>query len=443
MEPILIVSADGHVSAPVDVYERFLDERYHSLVWSLARENEDYVEKFGQFGRPSDEELEAYDRRGALAAGAEFGSWDAERRMRELDAEGITAELLLATTPFSTTPFFHTANRPWPSEVRLAGARAWNRFVADMTAAAPGRLLGVLEPGPCHDMATTVEELEWAAEHGFVSVTAPGSPSDDSLPLLAAEHFEPFWAACAALPLVLSVHAGWGLPQGHLHTTYEQDMGALQGMSLMDVQKKLARLDLGPRSVFWKLMLGGVFDRHAGLKLALTEIRADWLPATLDHLDERLSPSNSPITMRPSEYFERHCVMVPSSIHRAEVKMRHRIGVERLIFGADYPHFEGTWPNTREWISDAFVGVPEDEVRAIVGLNAIETFGLDARLLRSVARRIGPAPDDLLSGSRADDQLIAHFDKRSAYLRPAEEIDRQELDDWIARDLAVFGTQHR
>jgi len=31
----------------------------------------------------------------------------------------------------------------------------------------------------------------------------------------------------------------------------------------------------------WQLMLGGVFDRHPNLKLMMTEVRADWIPATL------------------------------------------------------------------------------------------------------------------------------------------------------------------
>jgi hypothetical protein len=119
-----------------------------------------------------------------------------------------------------------------------------------------------------------------------------------------------------------------------------------------------------------------------------------------------------------------------------EVEMRHEIGVESLLFGADTTHFEGTWPNTWDWIRDAFVGVPESEARAILGENAIRTFGLDARVLGAVANRIGPTPAQVLNAnSSVDPRLIAHFDKRSAYLRPAEVIDTQELDEWVARDL--------
>ena len=104
------------------------------------------------------------------------------------------------------------------------------------------------------------------------------------------------------------------------------------------------RLTLGPRRSLWQLMLGGVFDRHPELRLMLTEVRADWLPATLAHLDRRCDEFGSSMRRRPSEYFASNCGVAPSSPHRAEIEMRHEIGVERFRFGVDYPHPEGTGP---------------------------------------------------------------------------------------------------
>ncbi len=31
---------------------------------------------------------------------------------------------------------------------------------------------------------------------------------------------------------------------------------------------------------------------------------------------------------------------------RAECEIRDRIGVDRIMWGADYPHIEGTWPHS-------------------------------------------------------------------------------------------------
>ena len=127
------------------------------------------------------------------------------------------------------------------------------------------------------------------------------------------------------------------------------------------------------------MVFGGVFDRHPELKLMLTEIRLDWIPATLDFLDSFFDAHRAeiPALLKPSEYWRRNCLAGASFIHKAEVEMRHDIGVETILFGRDYPHFESTWPHTTQWLQDAFHGVPENEVRLMLGENAIGFFGLD------------------------------------------------------------------
>jgi predicted TIM-barrel fold metal-dependent hydrolase len=44
------------------------------------------------------------------------------------------------------------------------------------------------------------------------------------------------------------------------------------------------------------------------------------------------------------------------------------------MWGSDYPHWEGTWPNSQAALEKLFVGVPEDEVDQIVHRNAAKTF---------------------------------------------------------------------
>jgi hypothetical protein len=110
-----------------------------------------------------------------------------------------------------------------------------------------------------------------------------------------------------------------------------------------------------------------------------------------------------------------------SFVHRSEVAMRHELGIETLSFGRDYPHNESTWPNTREWLRDAFAGVPENEVRLVLGENAIRVLGLDRARLAVIAADIGPSIAELQrDGTPVDPALIAHFDLRGGYLKPAE-----------------------
>jgi hypothetical protein len=148
--------------------------------------------------------------------------------------------------------------------------------------------------------------------------------------------------------------------------------------------------------------------------------------------------------MTPSEYYQRHCAVAPSSIHVSEVELRHEIGVPQLLFGIDYPHHEGIWPNTKEWIQVALADVPEDEARRILGENAIAFYGLDRAPLAKIASRIGPWPADVLGGGhQVADRLLEHFDKRSGFTRPAEVVDVGEVEGAFRADLVgATGGQH-
>ena len=152
--------------------------------------------------------------------------------------------------------------------------------------------------------------------------------------------------------------------------------------------------DLQHRRAMWQLMLGGVFDRHPNLKLMMAEVRADWLPETLAHLDAVYDEHRADLASRrkPSDWWESNCLAGVSFMHKAEIEIRDEIGVDHMTFGRDYPHAEGTWPNTVDYLRDLFAGVPETDVRKILGENAIRFFGLDAEKI--AAHRAAGRPDN-------------------------------------------------
>ena len=76
----------------------------------------------------------------------------------------------------------------------------------------------------------------------------------------------------------------------------------------------------------------------------------------------------------------------------------HRIGVDHVMWGADYPHLEGTSPYSHEAIRLTFAGVPEAEVRAMLAENAARVYGFDLALLEPLAARFGPRVGDVQAG---------------------------------------------
>jgi hypothetical protein len=254
----------------------------------------------------------------------------------------------------------------------------------------------------------------------------------------------------------LFVHAGHGVENGTLYAAakiVEAEIARSDDPDSVDWARRYIAIiteggddffaDPRPRRPMWQLMFGGVFDRHPDLKLVLAEIRADWLPATLEHLDGVFARvrDHFPAKRLPSEYWRSNCFTSLSFVHRAEVEMRHEIGIDTLGFGRDFPHEESTWPNTADWLRDAFAAVPEHEVRAILGENAIKFLGLERAPLAAIAARIGPSIDDVVGPpAQLHPILLAHFDGRGGYLRPAEGANRlPEIEAMLRADLATAG----
>jgi hypothetical protein len=66
------------------------------------------------------------------------------------------------------------------------------------------------------------------------------------------------------------------------------------------------------------------------------------------------------------------------------------------MWGNDFPHPEGTWPHTREWIRIRYHDLPEEEARKMLGLNALECYRcFDPLKLQEVADRVGMTADEI------------------------------------------------
>ncbi|MCU1344492.1 MAG: putative amidohydrolase, partial [Acidimicrobiia bacterium] len=437
MDRMLVVSADGHAGGPPEIYRDYFEARYLPELDELTKVDEEWRAHAITQSRFSKETLDLIDRNDAIRGGGELGAWELDRRLAELDREGVAAEVLIPGHQVAMLPFFSHINVPCSPELRIAGARAYHRQLADFMAESNGRLYGIAEPGPCLNMASTLRELEWLAEHGFVGVAPPGNVADPGLPPLTDASWEPFWSACVDLGLVLTIHAAFGLGQfgdrnreiGNMATDINSEEALrMQMTSEISIDQfpedHPARLALTvPRRAVWQMMMSGVFDRHPQLQLVLTEVRADWVPAVIALTEAHFADGHAKLARPPRQYWKDQIWMAPSSPRPYEVAMRHEIGVDRFMFGMDYPHPEGTWPNTREWLRDAFDGVPADEARLILGENAVRCYGLDGDRLRAIADKIGPTSDEVLGSSPTNPAVLAQFHARGGYQRPQETVD--------------------
>jgi predicted TIM-barrel fold metal-dependent hydrolase len=452
---VIIVSGDSHAGVPKDLWSEYLPSEFHDLLPSLRKDNEIYpmaiyliAAKKGIEGLPEH----------VVAHRDEWhGLYDPVLRLADMDREGIAAELIYLGDSRLGDMFHNVTGRDYGLDAWEAGAKGWNRWAADTFGFAMDRFLVTGAVGPCVDMDASVAEVHWIADHDFTAIYAPGYMRHADMPSLADPYWDPYWNALEARGIAVVVHAGFGTEIGkafpqveRMYTDVAQAAGsearedmlahadAVSDESLQFFFEFVNR-NLDSRRPMWQMMFGGVFDRHPGLRLMLTEIRHDWLPATLRHLDRVYDEHRGdvPAQRKPSEYWASNCLTGASFIHKAEVEMRDEVGVETILFGRDYPHPESTWPHTKEWLRDAFAGVPEREVRLMLGENAIRFFDLDRDRLAEIAKRIGPKIEEITGGGDVRQELIDNFALRGGYLKPAEGDERIPLvDEVLAEDLA-------
>lgn len=320
----------------------------------------------------------------AVRGGGTKGLFDSDRRLEELDAEGIVAEVLFP----NCVPFGSAFGEPYPRELREAGARAYNRWLADFCRQAPGRRAGMAVIG-LHDIDRAVGEVRAARVSGLKGVMLPNYWGTEGIPPYLDRCYEPFWAACAETGMPINVHGGAGVG--------DVDMATYGMPAMLTFASETTFLSARPLT---QLIWGGVFERHPDLTFVITESKADWIPARLQFLDgiyedQLFAHVKETVRHKPSEYWHRQCYVAASFMARGEALARHQIGLDRLMWGADYPHYEGTWPHTDRWLKETLGGLPTPEVTAILAENPARVFGFDLDELRTHAGAVGPSVAEL------------------------------------------------
>ncbi len=402
-ERLLIVSSDGHVGPPVESYREYVDPEHRADYddW-LAQYVPMWVATQAKASNLTETLSEAYKREwmanAKVAEGAE-GTWNPTQRIASMDTDGIAADVLFPDDQSANSPpflwFAREYNRPWdkeyPPELKLAGARAYNRWLADFCSVAPGRLLGLALIGSMADVEGAVAEIRRAKADGLAGVLLPliyyNSPQE---PFWNHRRYDPIWAVCEELAMPVHTHTGSGCP----------DYGDQPDGPILYALE----CTTWPHRPLAFLIAGGVFERFPGLRLVMTEQGSGWVVEALAMMDHVVTDrmyafgEQGHLSMKPSDYFRRQCWLGSSILSRPEMEMRHLIGMDKMMWGWDYPHIEADdWLSPRENLRTLLKGVPEAEARAFLAGNAIAAYGLDDARLRPIAGRIGPALGAIIS----------------------------------------------
>ena len=159
---------------------------------------------------------------------------------------------------------------------------------------------------------------------------------------------------------------------------------------------------------FRHLIMGGAFEKFPRLKYILTESGCSWVPALLAQMDRihmgmcrgaigelNYSDQQWVLSESPSYYARQNCWYGASFPGKDDLEGVDEIGVDKVLWGNDYPHYEGTFPYNLESLRLTFGDVPEANRRKLLGLNAAELYHFDVDKLMPLAREFGPTPDQV------------------------------------------------
>jgi predicted TIM-barrel fold metal-dependent hydrolase len=138
----------------------------------------------------------------------------------------------------------------------------------------------------------------------------------------------------------------------------------------------IALCGVNSMSALGDLIYSGTFNGLPNLRVALSEGGAGWVPYVLERLDytwERSRYDNLQNDMRPSEVFAQH-IWVCMIADNYAIRNRDLIGIDKIMWEADFPHNDSNWPNSRKMLVDALLDVPDDECERIAELNARELY---------------------------------------------------------------------
>ena len=362
-----VISVDDHIVEPPHTFAgrmpaalaerapRVVEKDDRTEVWMYDGEEIPNVGFNAVVGRPVSE----YSFEPARFDEMRKGAWDIHERIRDMDVNGIYASLCFPSfLPGFAGQRIQVGRDP---ELALATVRAWNDWhIEEWAGAHPGRII------PCQlpyllDPDIAADEVRHNAARGFKAVTFSEMPHALGLPSLHSRHWDPLMRACAETGTVVNLHIG---SSGTSPSTSNDAPPDVIGVLFFGYAMFAA--------VDWLYSLIPV--RYPDIRICLSEGGIGWVPALLDRLDHMLRYHEmygtwSGIDLTPAEVMQRNfwfcAVEDPSAF-----AMRDRIGVDKILLEADYPHCDSTWPDTQAVIEREIGGLPADDIRKITWENA-------------------------------------------------------------------------
>jgi predicted TIM-barrel fold metal-dependent hydrolase len=379
----IVVDADGHVLEPEDLWQRFLEPQWRDRAIRIETDDEGMenllidgkthalvrgrLAMLGGVGMQDDLDAILTPGMRRYKDGLVPGGYDPAERLKVLDEEGIDIVLLYPTLGI------HWEGHVTEAKLADAYARAYNRYIVDFCSFDRERLVPVAHINLL-DVDLAIAEAERARRDGCVGIYLSPDPASRGGRWLADPELGRFWDAVSDLAMPIGFHVV--ARENESNPLYPYLVNADPAMSGGLISTFLG---LEVMIAFSQMLTDGVLARHPRLKLAVLETGSNWLIAWLDRMDHKFEKvvegRAGAMKMKPSEYFERQCVISADPDETQTAGVIERLGDDKLIWASDYPHIDAEM-NVLASLERQIGHLPEASQNLILGGNCLRFYGL-------------------------------------------------------------------
>jgi predicted TIM-barrel fold metal-dependent hydrolase len=246
--------------------------------------------------------------------------------------------------------------------------RIYNEWLGGFCRTHPDRFAG-LACIPSHDINAAVTEVERVARDG--ALRGLDIANRPRMAPLWDPWWNPLWEIAAEVRLPVHLHTiGGRIPD---FTKLAPKVGRAAFATV------ISSFQMHMAEHLMAMIFAGVLEHHPNLKLVIGESGIGWIPYILDHMDLEWEDQfkDLDLKMKPSGYWHRQCYATYQS-DRIGIRLVDEIGADNIMWGSDFPHPDGVWPDSQEYIKRELGELPQAIRRKIICDNAARLYGFPA-----------------------------------------------------------------
>ena len=280
-----------------------------------------------------------------------------ELRIQDQERDGVQAEVLYG--------ILGAAGRLNDGDAATEVMRIYNEWLADFCATYPDRFAG-LACIPNHDIVAAVKDIYRVAARGQVRGVEVANTLD--MKPVFDPSWTPLWQALNDVKLPVHFHTIGGRPPDF------EKMAPLQRRQAFAVF--ITGFQMQMSRIVMELIYGGVLEAYTDINIVIGESGIGWIPYLLEHMDLEWEDQFKDLTlkMKPSEYWRGQCKATYQS-DKVGIKLLAELGEDNIMWGSDFPHPDGIWPDSQEFIVNELGHLPPGQKKKIVCDNAARLYG--------------------------------------------------------------------